>query len=37
MGNTGASRGMHLHYGHRKGMVSGSETFDPADVSALYR
>lgn len=37
MGNTGASRGMHLHYGHRKSMVSGSETYDPVEVSALYK
>lgn len=37
MGNTGASRGMHLHYGHRKSMVSGSETYDPIEVSELYK
>lgn len=37
MGNTGFSRGMHLHYGHRKTMVSGSETYPPDEVSALYK
>lgn len=37
MGNTGNSRGMHLHYGHRKGMASGTETIDPIEVSELYK
>lgn len=37
MGNTGNSRGMHLHYGHRKGMESGSETIDPQEVRGLYK
>jgi murein DD-endopeptidase MepM/ murein hydrolase activator NlpD len=36
MGNTGVSRGIHLHYGHRKGMTSGTECIDPVDVSGLY-
>jgi murein DD-endopeptidase MepM/ murein hydrolase activator NlpD len=36
MGNTGNSRGVHLHYGHRKGMESGTETLDPQEVRRLY-
>lgn len=36
MGNTGHSFGVHLHYGHRKGMASGTECYDPKEVSSLY-
>lgn len=36
MGNTGHSFGQHLHYGHRKGMQSGTETYDPKEITSLY-
>jgi len=36
MGNTGVSRGVHLHYGHRKGLTSGTECIDPIEVAGLY-
>lgn len=36
MGNTGNSRGVHIHYGHRKGMASGTETYEPTEIIKLY-
>jgi murein DD-endopeptidase MepM/ murein hydrolase activator NlpD len=37
MGNTGHSFGNHLHYGHRKTMTSGSETYNPEEIRKLYK
>jgi len=36
MGSSGFSTGQHLHYGHRKGMVSGTECYDPKEITQLY-
>jgi len=42
MGYTGRcippnKNGTHLHYGHRKGMESGTETLDPQEVRGMYK
>lgn len=37
MGSSGHSTGQHLHYGHRKSMLSGTEAYNPEEVSKLYK